>query len=266
MIKINVNKKKTIEFDVNVMGVQCEALSGRLSLFYEDIIYSFPATIDDENTIKIKIPVLNDIINDIPDKATADLKLEVVGNETFMMPWTGTALLEHPVNVEATMRGTQKLVEEETPKVEIGEIREEEQDEKACPEGQQWCPIQKKCVTPPRNEEEDDLDEKKKWVTDCDYCGEITMVRSHGGGKGCEHCIKKGSKPKKKDSPKTWAGALMKAAKEPVKPRKKKKKTKLGEALTGEAEDKKRRKLKSKKLGKALAEALLDEEKEEKEE
>ena len=218
MIKINVNKKKKIEFDVDVKGVQCEALSGRLSLFYEGMIYSFPATIEDANVIKVEIPALNEIISDIPDKYQADLKLEVVGNDTFMMPWTGSAYLEHPVQVEATMRGSKKLVEEEEiPKIKIGSIREEEEDEKSCPEGQRWCPIQKKCVEPAKNEEEDDLDEKKK------------------------------------DSAKTWAGASMKAAKEPVKPRKKK--SKLGEALLTEKE--KEEKEKRKNLGKALGEALL---------
>ena len=130
MIKINVNKKKTIEFDVNVKGVQCDALHGRLSLFYEDIIYSFPADIEDGNVIKIEVPILNEIIPNIPDKHQADLKLEVVGAETYLMPWTGTAYLEHPVQVEATMRGTSKIVEEETPKIEVGEIREEEKEEK----------------------------------------------------------------------------------------------------------------------------------------
>ena len=58
MIKINVNKKKTIEFDVNIVGVQCESLTGRLSLFYEGLIYSFPAIIEDANVIKVELPPL----------------------------------------------------------------------------------------------------------------------------------------------------------------------------------------------------------------
>ncbi len=194
MIKINVNKKKTVEFDVNVTGIQCDNLAGRLSLFYEGVIYSFPASVESGNVIKVVIPPLREIINNIPDKAQGDLRLEVIGNETFMMPWTGSAILEHPVKVEATMRGSKLMKEEETPKIDVEQIREKEEV----------------------------VDEKKK---------------------------------EKKD-PKTWAGALLKAAKEPVK----RKKSKIGEALSGEKEDKEdkeKRKLKNKKLGEELAEAIL---------
>lgn len=127
MIKINVNKKKTVEFDVNVKGVQCENLTGRLSLFYEGIIYSFPASIEAGNVIKVVIPPLNEVISNIPDKAQADLKLEVVGNETFMMPWTGSAFLEHPIKVEAIMK-SKLLEEEEQPKVDVEDIREKEEE------------------------------------------------------------------------------------------------------------------------------------------
>ena len=38
--------------------------------------------------------------------------------------------------------------EEEIPKIEVEEIREEEQDTKPCPEGEQWCSIKKKCIKP----------------------------------------------------------------------------------------------------------------------
>lgn len=192
MIKINVNKKKTVEFDVNVTGIQCDHLAGRLSLFYEGVIYSFPAEVETGNVLKVVIPPLNGIINNIPDKAQGDLKLEVIGNETFMMPWTGSAILEHPVKVKATMRG-KKLVEDEEVKVDVEQIREKEE-----------------------------VVEKKK----------------------------------EKKEPKNWTSALLKAAKEPVK---RKKKSKIGEALSGDKEDKERRKLKNKKLGEELAEALLKE-------
>ena len=227
MIKINVNKKKTIEFDVNIVGVQCEALSGRLSLFYEGLIYSFPAIIEDANVIKVELPPLIEIIHDIPNKYQAVLKLEVVGKDTFMMPWSGSAHLEHPIQVEATMRGT-KLDEEEVPKIEVSEIREEEQDTKACPEGQQWCPVEKKCVRPGRKKEDADVDEAKYDTKSmADFTG---TARS------------KKIKKKKKDS-------------------------KLAKALDKEGEEKKKedekeeKKKEPKKLGEALAKALLGESK-----
>lgn len=226
MIKINVNKKKTIEFDVNIVGVQCEALSGRLSLFYEGLIYSFPATIEDANVIKVELPPLIEVIHDIPNKYQAILKLEVVGKDTFMLPWSGSAHLEHPIQVEATMRGT-KLDEEEVPTIEVSEIREEEQDSKACPEGQQWCPVDKKCVRPGRGKgrEEDDVDEAKYDTKSmADFTGTARSKKI-----------------------------------------KKKKSTKLATALDKEGEEKKKKeedeeeKTKPKKLGEELAKALLGE-------
>jgi hypothetical protein len=207
MIKINVNKRKTVEFDVNVKGVQCENLVGRLSLFYEGIIYSFPATIEAGSVIKVVIPPLSEVINNIPDKAQADLKLEVVGNETFMQPWTGSAILEHPIKVEAIMRDSKLLEEEELPKVEVDNIREKNGNGET--------------------KEEPEILEKKK------------------------------------EEPKSWGGAMLKAATEPVK-RKDKKKSKLGEALSGELEDKERRKIKNKKLAEELAKTLLNGEEKEK--
>ena len=220
MIKINVNKKKIIEFDVNVTGVQCEALSGRLSLFYEDIIYSFPATIEDGNVIKIEVPVLNDIISDIPDKHKVDMRLEVVGKDTFMLPWAGQAYLEHPVTAEATMRGA-TLVEDEEPKISVDAIREEEKD---CPEGQQWCSIQKKCITPPGKGRNVDVDEAKY-----DTKGMATFT---GTARKTDPKV-----PKKKDS-------------------------KLAKALDGEEDEEKKKekeKKEPKKLGEQLAKALLGE-------
>ena len=121
MIKINVTKKKIVEFDVNVTGVDPNALSGRLSLFYENVIYSFPAVIEDGNVVRVEIPALDEVIKGvIPDKYQATLKLEMVGADTFMQPWGGSAILEHPVKVEAVMKsGGQRLEEEEeAPKVE----------------------------------------------------------------------------------------------------------------------------------------------------
>jgi len=120
MIKINVTKRKIVEFDVNVKGVDPNALSGRLSLFYENVIYSFPAIVEDGNVVRVEIPALDEVIKgDIPDKYQATLKLEMVGADTFMQPWGGTAFLEHPIKVEAVMRsGGQRLEEEEeAPKV-----------------------------------------------------------------------------------------------------------------------------------------------------
>jgi len=277
MIKINVNKKKTIEFDVNIMGVQCEALDGRLSLFYEGLIYSFPATIEDANVIKVELPPLNEIINDIPNKYQAVMKLEVVGNDTFMMPWSGSAHLEQPIQVEATMRG-QKLVEEEIPTIEVEEVREEEQDTKPCPEGEQWCHIKKKCIKP-AGQGKVDVEEATKYNLSnkeiaflkkaADRMGKSTTWESLASRpdssitKELLQGMKDGLDPSKavhtlgkkktfsKDDPKSFGGALAKAA------GLKKKRSKIGEALSGEEEDKKRRKIKNKKLGKALAEALL---------
>ena len=120
MIKINVTKRKIVEFDVNVKGVDPNALSGRLSLFYENVIYSFPATVEDGNVVRVEIPALDEVIKgDIPDKYQATLKLEMVGADTFMQPWGGSAILEHPIKVEAIMKsgGERLQEEEEAPKV-----------------------------------------------------------------------------------------------------------------------------------------------------
>lgn len=259
MIKINVNKKKTIEFDVNIMGVQCEALEGRLSLFYEGLIYSFPAIIEDANVIRVELPALVEVINDIPNKYQAVMKLEVVGNDTFMMPWSGSAHLEHPIQVEASMRGTKLVEEEEVPKIEVEEIREEEQDTKPCPEGEQWCPIKKKCVKP-AGRGRDEVEEATKYNLSNK---EIAFLKKAADRMGKSTTWE--SLAARPDS--SITKELLQGMKDGLDPSKAvhtlgKKRSKIGEALSGEAEDKKRRKIKNKKLGKALAEALLVEEKE----
>lgn len=194
MIKINVNKKKTVEFDVNVSGVQCENLLGRLSLFYEGIIYSFPATIEAGNVIKVIIPPLSEVINNIPDKAQADLKLEVVGNETFMLPWSATALLEHPVKVEATMRGG-KLVEEESPKVEISEMREEESEPESIPKLDEYSPEFIKSMKKIHKAEKEQ--KEKKQVEKSIKRHKTKLGEALRGEEVDEHCGKDHSKEKK---------------------------------------------------------------------
>ena len=119
MIKLNVNSKKKLQFDVSVSGVQTEDLKGSMKIVMEKIEYGFPISIID-GKIVVEIPALNDFIKEESlNEDTVKASLGIIANDTYIVPWEDSIIIESPVKVEAIMSDIQTIMEKELPKIEI---------------------------------------------------------------------------------------------------------------------------------------------------
>lgn len=141
MLQLNTNKKKVLEFSVNIQGVDYKDLEGSLKFTVDDVHYGFPLEIVSDNIIA-EIPPLEDIVKGLKDKDIVECKLEVYGDGFYMNPWKGDFQLVRPVKVEADLQEeseyegkviTATLVEKncktkkkESPKKEVSETDRKE--------------------------------------------------------------------------------------------------------------------------------------------
>ena len=101
MIEIHNNKEKNIIFEVQLSGITSKELSGHFRMTIDGIEYGFPAEIS-ESSISVDVPGLKNIITrPLRDGEKFKAKLELVGNENYMVPWDDSVIVKSAVMVEA---------------------------------------------------------------------------------------------------------------------------------------------------------------------
>lgn len=119
MIDLNVNERKSLQFDVSVSGVQMNDLLGSMKIVMEDIQYCFPIKILD-GKIVVDIPPLSKFIKEeFLKEQSIDAKLEIIAGDTYLVPWEDQLLLKSPIKVEAIMSDAKDVMEKITPKIEV---------------------------------------------------------------------------------------------------------------------------------------------------
>jgi len=119
MINLNVNEKKSLQFDVKVSGVEMRDLRGSMKIVINEIQHGFPITIVD-GKIVVEIPALSDFLKeDVLNEKTVNAKLEIIASDTYLVPWEDSITLESPVKVEAIMSGIKTMMEKITPTIEV---------------------------------------------------------------------------------------------------------------------------------------------------
>ncbi len=108
MLQLNTNKKRVLEFSVNIQGVDYQDLEGVLKFTIEDVHYGFPLEIVSEK-LTAEVPPLESIVKNLKDKEIVECKLEVYGEGFYMNPWTGDFQLTRPVKVEANLQGEEDI-------------------------------------------------------------------------------------------------------------------------------------------------------------
>jgi hypothetical protein len=130
MIKLNASEKKEIKFDVSVSGVSTQDLKGALRLILEGIEYGFPASIVD-GAVRVVIPALDSFVkNDLKDGQRLDAKLEIIADDTYLVPWEDTLVVETPIKVEAVISEVISVDEVIKPKITVSKIEEKLVEEK----------------------------------------------------------------------------------------------------------------------------------------
>ena len=112
MIKLNVQRSKTIKFGVEVAGVEMRDLKGAVRIMHEGVEYGFPIKIMDENIV-VEIPALEKvIISELKHNQAIEAKLEIIADEIYSTPWADTIRVERPIKVEATIKEESKTISE----------------------------------------------------------------------------------------------------------------------------------------------------------
>ena len=123
MLNLNINEKRTLDFEVQLSGVNSEQLKGSLRFEINNIEYGFPAEFKSES-ILVNVPPLSSIISDsLKEGTTLKANLEVNANGFYLTPWSGEFVISNPIKMEAKIRGEDMS---ETPKVVTKLVSEED--------------------------------------------------------------------------------------------------------------------------------------------
>jgi len=135
MLKLNVNEKKQLNFEMEIGGVQTDDIVSFLRIKIDNIEYGFPAEIKQES-VSVDIPALKNVIaGKLKEGQEVKVKLDVIADGHLITPWNETFILTYPFVVEAKMvdketkispKFATKLVSSATSKI----VKEEKKSEK----------------------------------------------------------------------------------------------------------------------------------------
>jgi len=137
MLKLNVNEKKQLNFEMEIGGVQTDDIVSFLRIKIDNIEYGFPAEIKQES-VSVDIPALKNVIaGKLKEGQEVKVKLDVIADGHLITPWNETFILTYPFVVEAKMvsektkklpRFSTKLVSSETSIVKEGKSQKTEEE------------------------------------------------------------------------------------------------------------------------------------------
>ena len=107
MIVLNMNESKSISFDVSVQGVEVDNLKGALRIVSEGIEYGFPISVSN-GSLSVNIPALGSIVKGKMDESM-QAKLEIIADDTYIVPWEDNIKVESPVVVEAKIKDVKEI-------------------------------------------------------------------------------------------------------------------------------------------------------------
>ena len=130
MLEIDLNKKRTLNFEVELSGIDYNQLNGAFRFSANNIEYGFPVEVK-ESSIIVDLPPLKNIIhNKIKEGEFLDAKLEMNGNGYYLSPWNGKLAIKNLVKMEVKI--TEDVKDRKKPNINIkrevkgpGNIKEE---------------------------------------------------------------------------------------------------------------------------------------------
>lgn len=85
MLHLKLDEAKELLFDLSVEGIDKKLLSGKFRLTIDSVEYGFPCEILNDK-IKVSIPALSSVLKE-GMSGTYKATLDIVGNNTFLVPW-----------------------------------------------------------------------------------------------------------------------------------------------------------------------------------
>ena len=127
MIDLKVNEIKKFNFQLEISGVQVQDLKGSMKLIIDGVEYGFPIEIIDGSVVA-EIPSLEKITKaTLTEGQSLPVSLEIIANDTLIVPWKDSFTVRKPIKVEAKMVDMKDILDEIniTPKIKITNIKEE---------------------------------------------------------------------------------------------------------------------------------------------
>ena len=103
MITINAKNIETLRFKVAVAYVDIASLKARFIMAGDSIEYGLPATINDAE-LKVNLPPLSNVVKELKNNQKFDCRLEVIANDTLLVPYADTVLIKIPVEIKAKLK------------------------------------------------------------------------------------------------------------------------------------------------------------------
>jgi len=117
-LKLKVNERRTLQFEVQIGGIDYKELVGTLRVVVDNVEYGFPAEVRSES-ISVDLPALNSVVRrSLKDDELLMAKLEIIGNGFYMDPWRSEFRVVSPVKIEARVI-TEDEKETKTEKKEV---------------------------------------------------------------------------------------------------------------------------------------------------
>jgi len=111
-IEVDSHRGKSIEFDIEVEGLDYNEIHGKFRVMNGEIEYGFPTVFTENHKIEVIIPPLHNIIRD-NKKKSLKAKLEICTDCHYFVPWEGTIKLTESAAVKVELKKSSK------PKVKV---------------------------------------------------------------------------------------------------------------------------------------------------
>lgn len=110
MLRLNITKEKQLTFEVQIGGVvDYDQVKSFFRIVIEDVEYGFPCKVTRDSII-VTLPPLNKVIGEeIKEGIEVDIKLEVIADGYYLIPWKDRAKLSQPLVVEAKIKDSSSM-------------------------------------------------------------------------------------------------------------------------------------------------------------
>ena len=138
MLKIDANKEKQLTFEVQIGGVtDFDKVESFFRIITEDVEYGFPCRVTSDS-IQVSLPPLNKVTaKRFREGDEVEIKLEVVVDGHYLIPWRDRAKLSNPLVIEAKIKDDDfvknpqfetKLVSDEGGQKQVTIVKEQDKD------------------------------------------------------------------------------------------------------------------------------------------
>lgn len=138
MLKLNANKEKELAFEIQIGGVtNFDQIESFFRIITDDVEYGFPCKVTN-NSVKVSLPPLNKVIaKRMREGDEVEIKLEVIVDGHYLIPWKDRAKISNPLVIEAKIRDNDftknpsfetNLISEDGGEKQVAVVKEKEVD------------------------------------------------------------------------------------------------------------------------------------------